>query len=55
MTIGSALQSLCESVRPLPVSKMFITLEPHGVSLSHFAYICMSTFPNHWHAKPLFG
>ena len=31
--------------------KMFITLEPHGIFLSHFAYICISTFPNHWHAK----
>ena len=32
---------------------MFITLEPHGIHifLSNFAYICMSTFPNHCHAK----
>ena len=30
---------------------MFINLEPHGIFLSNFAYICMSTFPNHWHAK----
>ena len=22
--------------------------------LSHFAYICMSTFPSHWHANQLF-
>ena len=34
--------------------KMVITLESHGIFLSHFAYICMSTFPYQWHAKPLF-
>ena len=31
--------------------KMFITLEPPGILLSHFAYICMLTIPNHWHAN----
>ena len=30
---------------------MFITLEPHGIFSSHFAYEYMSKFPNHWHAK----
>ena len=28
--------------------------EPHGIFSSSFAYICMSTFLNHWHAKTLF-
>ena len=66
-TLGSALKSLCESVRtptrpaaspPVCLSvcyqlvKMFITLEPHGIFSSHFAYICMSTFPNHCHTSP---
>ena len=33
--------------------KMFITIEPHGIYYSHFAYTCMSSFPtcNHWHAN----
>ena len=31
---------------------MFIILEPHGIVLLHFAYMCMSTFPSHWHANP---
>ena len=26
---------------------MSITLEPHGIFLSHFAYMSMSRFPNH--------
>ena len=50
MTLGSALESLCEtvhlSVRPFAVSEMFITLEPRGIILSHFAYMCIATFPN---------
>ena len=29
--------------------KMFITLEPHNIFLSHFEYICMSIFPYNWH------
>ena len=31
--------------------QMFITFEPHGKFLLRFAYICMSTLPNHWHAN----
>ena len=34
--------------------KMLITLEPRGIFRLHFAYICMSTFHKHWHAKPTF-
>ena len=35
--------------------KMFKTLEPHVIIfLSHVAYICISTFPIHWHVKLLF-
>ena len=31
---------------------MLITLEPHGIFDHIFAYTRMSTFSNHWHAKP---
>ena len=39
------------SVRPLPVSENVNNSWTIWYILSHFAYICMSTFPNHWHAK----
>ena len=44
------------SVRPLPVSENVHNSRTtmHGIYLSHFAYMCMSTFPYHSHAKPPF-
>ena len=39
----SVIQFICNEL-----VEMFVSLEPHGIFLSHFAYICMSTFPNYW-------
>ena len=33
---------------------MLISLEQHGIFRSIFAYSCMSTLSNHWHAQPPF-
>ena len=33
------------------IVKMFITLESHGIFLSHL-HSCVSTFPNFWHVIP---
>ena len=45
---------MSRSDRHLNLVEMSITLEPHCRSRSHVAYICMSSFPNHWHATPPF-
>ena len=31
--------------------KVLITIEPHGIVWSNFAYVRMSTLSNHWHVK----
>ena len=33
---------------------MIIAIEPHGIFWSNFAYVCMSTLSNHWHALQLY-
>ena len=31
--------------------KMLLTLEPHGIFISNFAHLNISTLSNHWYAK----
>ena len=44
--------SVCSSGR-YKLVKMFITLEPHGIFGSNFAYACMSTLSNHCAQQPI--
>ena len=31
--------------------KMLITLEPHGIFVSNFVYLCILTLSSHWYEK----
>ena len=48
--IEEASPSIILAGRALLV-KMFITLEPHGIFGSNFAYLCILTLPSHWYEK----
>ena len=45
-----ASPSIIFAGRPLLV-KILITLEPHGIFRSKFAYFCILTLYGHWYAK----
>ena len=31
--------------------KMLITLQPHGIFVSNFVYLCILTLSSHWYAN----
>ena len=48
--MDEALLSIILCGRALLV-KMLITLEPHGIFVSNFVYLCILTLSSHWYEK----